>query len=439
MNKENLKKIWGNIKSYVDNGDNKANTNITNLNANTGIDEYEEFNDKKEYKAGTTVLKDGLLKTFIKDHAAGAWDDEEVEDGSLKKEVEKINTKFGTIINYVYGYYSSSVDGILNYSANRCTTGYIYNLKKLEINDGYEILGIISFDLTCNFLKKITDLSEINSDMLVRINIRKTDDSNFNGNENPIKSVKVISANILEGKKWAVCGDSFSNGDFTGSTEDNTISDGLYAGKNKVYGYLIGNRNNMIIQHMALGGRTLATPSDLSFTNAFSYIENQTENSNYTQIAEDADYATFYFGINDSHHRQGSTSSDGEDQTGIIEIGTIDDNTNTTFYGAWNVMLEWLVNNRPFTKLGIIVSNGCETDDYRLATINIAKKWGVPYIDLNGDERTPIMLRSTNPDIVSSVKTAKLNAQRVAEGNNHPNAKAHEYESTFIENFLRSL
>lgn len=87
MNKENLKKIWGNIKSYVDNGDNKANTNIANLNANTGINEYETFSDGKEYKAGDTVLKDGLLYTFITDHTAGAWDESEVVKGSLKNEI----------------------------------------------------------------------------------------------------------------------------------------------------------------------------------------------------------------------------------------------------------------------------------------------------------------------------------------------------------------
>lgn len=98
MNKENLKKIWGNIKSYVDKGDNKANTNITNLNANTGISDYEDFSDQKEYKAGTTVKKDGLLYTFITDHAAGAWDESEVENGSLKSDFEIKNAELSNTI-----------------------------------------------------------------------------------------------------------------------------------------------------------------------------------------------------------------------------------------------------------------------------------------------------------------------------------------------------
>ena len=85
------------------------------------------------------------------------------------------------------------------------------------------------------------------------------------------------------------------------------------------------------------------------------------------------------------------------------------------------------------------MSNACETDDYRLATIEIANKWGIPYIDLNGDERTPMMLRSTSPEHFDRAKELRLMSQRVSSTNSHPNPNAHEYESYFIENFLRSL
>lgn len=82
------------VEQAINELDNKATTadsDISNLNANTGISEYKEFSDQKEYKAGTTVLKDGLLYTFTTNHAAGAWNPDEVEDGSIKKEVEKQN------------------------------------------------------------------------------------------------------------------------------------------------------------------------------------------------------------------------------------------------------------------------------------------------------------------------------------------------------------
>lgn len=102
------------------------NTAISNLNSNTGISDYEEFSDQKEYKAGTTVLKDGLLKTFIKDHAAGAWDNEEVEDGSLKKEIEQINSKMNVVYNqqWILGYYIDENGGIIKYKYGN-DVGYI--------------------------------------------------------------------------------------------------------------------------------------------------------------------------------------------------------------------------------------------------------------------------------------------------------------------------
>ena len=146
-----------------------------------------------------------------------------------------------------------------------------------------------------------------------------------------------------------------------------------------------------------------------------------------------------YIGINDSHHAPGSSGGDGEDNTGEITIGEITDDTISTFYGAWNVVIKHWIETYPFAKIGIIVSNGCDVDNYRIATIEIAKKWGIPYIDLNGDERTPMMNRSTNPNVTNKAKNARNVAFRVTETNQHPNVKAHEYESYIIENFLKSL
>ena len=40
------------------------------------------------------------------------------------------------------------------------------------------------------------------------------------------------NTNILYGKKWAVCGDSFTNGDFSGGYSE-TFEDGPFAGKYK--------------------------------------------------------------------------------------------------------------------------------------------------------------------------------------------------------------
>ena len=239
---------------------------------------------------------------------------------------------------------------------------------------------------------------------------------------------------MLYGKKWAVCGDSFSNGDFKGVEGDGFIfKDGPFKGQMKTYGFLIAERNGMTIQHLARGGMTIATPTDADFTNTFT-------SGLYKEIDADVDYITLYFGINDSHHRPKSTGDDGEIKKGTIVMGSIDDTGTDTFYGAWNVVLEYLIAHYPFAHIGILVSNGCETDDYRLAEIAIARKWGIPYLDLNGDDRTPVMGRSTNPAIMKSVRDARTAAFAAAPPKNtHPSARAHAYESVFIESWLRTI
>lgn len=236
--------------------------------------------------------------------------------------------------------------------------------------------------------------------------------------------------NILKGKKWAVCGDSFSSGDFKGSEEDYIIHEGRYEGKKKVYGYLIANRNDMTIQDLTRGGRTMATPAEGNFHNCFS-------EELYKTIDSDVDYITLYFGINDSHHA--GIGKDGEVTNGYIPLGEINDTTTATFYGAWNVVMTYLINHHPFAHIGIIISNGCGVPEYPEAEIAIAKKYGIPYLNLNGDQHTPAMIRAVNSDLSKDVLEARNKAMRVSAKNKHPNVKAHEFESWFIEDFLRGL
>lgn len=238
------------------------------------------------------------------------------------------------------------------------------------------------------------------------------------------KGIQDSSGNILYGKKWAVCGDSFTNG-----VLNTTIGTGKYYDKKVTYPWLIGNRNNMEIVKFFEGGRTLAFPaSPGSFTNSLTYTSGAYY---YQNIPADVDYITIYLGINDEHHSAADE---------IIPLGTITDSTTATYFGAWNVVLSWLIESRPNAHIGIIVTNGIENNDvYRQAQISIAQKYGIPYIDLNGDNRTPAMIRTSNPNIASSVKTLLFNKWRVSSSNPHPNDAAHIYESTFIEDFLRSI
>lgn len=231
----------------------------------------------------------------------------------------------------------------------------------------------------------------------------------------------------LWGKKYVACGDSFTAGDFTGdTTEDYIFTEGKFAGKKKVYPYFIGMRNNMEVTNEAISGSIMALDKtyvadpeniDINTRRPFSY-------ERYKKIPADADYITLWFGINDSAN---------------TNLGTIDDATNETFYGAWNVVMEYLITNHPYAKIGIIITNSGKAE-YREAEREIARKWGIPFLDMMGDEQVPpIFGRETSLGLSSVANTLRRNSFRVSSSNGHPNQYAHEYESTFIEEFLRRL
>lgn len=228
----------------------------------------------------------------------------------------------------------------------------------------------------------------------------------------------LLRSNVLWEKKWVAHGDSFTEGDFGGATGEYIFADGLYAGEKMVYPFFIGRRNHMTVINAAKCGNTITNLPNRP--HAFS-IEK------YRQIPEDADYITICYGINDDDAHQKSP------------IGTIDDTENTTFYGAWNVVLEYLIIHHPYAKIGIIVPNGC-TRPYTDAIRAVARKWGIPYLDIPGDYGFPLLNRVNDKDEVCPRARELRNEQfSVSEKNRHPNAKAHELESTAIEHWLRSL
>lgn len=225
--------------------------------------------------------------------------------------------------------------------------------------------------------------------------------------------------NILSGKKWVACGDSFTHGGYNASDGfDSSVyvyQDGRFAGKNIVYPYIIGLRNNMNIVNLAAGGQTMAVSS-----NSFMSV--------YQNIDADADYITIMMGINDKV--QG------------LPVGTLEDCVNTTFCGAYNIAMEHILENHPFAHIGIMVSHGTNKEIME-ATRGIAERWGVPYLDY-GSPQVPLMNRYTGRDVC--VKAQEIRERNFCVASNgttptnaHPNTAAHEYESTFIEAWLRTL
>ena len=240
--------------------------------------------------------------------------------------------------------------------------------------------------------------------------------------EEDVQSLSAMS-DILFNKKWYACGDSFTHGDFVGDTSGfpTTIPSGQYAGQNANYPYLIGSRTGCEVHNIAVNGSTLAQHAGSSSANCFTYPVT----GRLYSIPSDADYITLYFGINDGHNG--------------IPVGNSSDNDNTTFWGALNVALGYLVQNFPHARIGVIASNGCDADGYPQAAVDAAKKWGVACLDLDGAVGCRTMIRCRRSPASDEVKTIIFNQQKVSNDNSHPNAMAHAMESTFIEAWLKSL
>lgn len=222
----------------------------------------------------------------------------------------------------------------------------------------------------------------------------------------------LAGSNYLWGKKYVACGDSFTAGDFDGKTED-TWDEVMQA--YKTYPWWIANRNRMTLVNEAISGTTMYNNGE---SGAFSVTR-------YTQIPSDADYITLCFGLNETS----------------ANIGTLSDSDNTTVMGAWNVVLEYLITNHPYARIGILIPDAWCSREMRDALISVAVYWGIPYLDLKGDPSVPMMIGGRYSDATVSEKAVALRnaAFQMSTEDSHPNPKAHAYRSTVIENFLRSL
>lgn len=373
-------------------------------------------------------------------------------DAKLTELGSKKQSKIKNLVNSITDSVEDSIE-VLDDNGN-----IIVKIKKDSVNvkyltvDGKEILLKDLFDKIIgveNVLEGEESVKIYNNDNELIFEI--------NNDGVTAKSIKLINGetlstyNVLHGKKWVVVGDSFSTNADELITSDSYIESGKYKGKLKDYGYIIGSRNNMDIVDFHAGGKTIAYPIGGNFSNSFCNT-NSSYTKAYKDIPLDADYITIQLGINDQSHMI-QYSGDGEDTTGLITLGEIDSKDISTFYGAWNTAIEWILTNLPFAHVGIIITNGLGNsngswndtgNDYDAkklyeAEIAIAERWGIPYLDLNGDARCPMMHRGYNPKLCNEAIQLRLSAFTEGAYGTHPNSKAYEYESTFIENFLRSI
>ena len=240
-------------------------------------------------------------------------------------------------------------------------------------------------------------------------------------------------SNILYGKKYVACGDSFTEGDFRGFEDEHgltgTNSPVIYDEEMrcyKTYPWWIAKRNNMTLVNEAICGSTMAlskeylegTKDDINYRNPFSL-------SRYKKVPLDTDYLTLWFGLNETS----------------TPLGTLQDTDNRTILGAWNIVLEYFITNMPYCKIGIVISDGGLRDEFANGIISVAEYWGIPYLDLRNDPKVPLMLggRGGRINLNPKAKQLRNKAFYVTSSNGHPNLEAHKYQSTFIENWLRSL
>ena len=236
---------------------------------------------------------------------------------------------------------------------------------------------------------------------------------------------------VLTGRLYGTAGDSITEGAGLTDTLSSDDSFAPIAGTKKAtYGYYIAKINGARWANYGLSGSTLGDVTVRGGSkNGFSKA-----NGRYTQMADGIDYLSIFFGWNDSAYgpqmkreewlkdtygttiywpasddQIGTIAEDGipyttQEQyeacnavTGSVNniqyddnneyfkalyVGSPDDNTNLTFWGAWNVVLPYLINKYPTAKILLIVPYGCY-ELLKQCVRDAAKKYGLATYDFN--------------------------------------------------------
>ena len=239
-------------------------------------------------------------------------------------------------------------------------------------------------------------------------------------------------------KYWAACGDSITNANH-GNIYDIEPDDpylpidgysDLNTYKRMNYAYYISKKNRIQWANYGYGGTVLhhCAPKAYSNINLYPFVDTRIEN---LKAGIDWDYITIFFGWNDCSYgpiyqrdlwlqetyqqdigypvqvsQVGTTGFATAEQkaacdaaTGTVGgveytdttayfiarfIGTIDDNVKTTWYGAWNYALSYLMKKYIKAKIMIVcpyLRPNQGLNGVREAVRNIANKWGVACFD----------------------------------------------------------
>lgn len=255
----------------------------------------------------------------------------------------------------------------------------------------------------------------------------------------------VSSMTVLTGKKLYAAGDSI-----TEAVNAGTFSNGWH----KSYEAFVALRNSMTLVTDAIGGSTMGVCT-INGTPTNNYIST----ARYQNVPADADFVTYWFGWNDNAYGWKSKRDaycyttynayydnlTSEQKTAVDNYktwrdwlddynGSLDGTDTSTWSGAWNTVLTWMLNNRPNCRIGIIIPYGVETVlTDRLE--ELCNKYGIGYVKAYD----PHEFFSVGYSIdIGEVQATKRKALYTLDGT-HPNALGYEMMSNGYEQFLMRI
>ena len=315
----------------------------------------------------------------------------------------------------------------------------------------------------------------------------------------------------LTGGVYGCIGDSITQGKYSYSQNGQTVLYGVekidagdlfmpksFSGTNalKTYGYFIAKANLMSWHNYGISGSTLGDVT----ANGVSHMGFAKANGRYTQLANDLTHISIFFGWNDfafghvmkredwlyatygekiyyptSSSQIGTIHTDGTryasqseynacravtgNVNGIeynesssywyaVYVGTPNDNTPETFWGAWNIVLKYIIEHYPLAKIMLVVPYlGSTSVGAKLLQETVrraANKYGLCVYDFNKKDGQMFALGWQDEENVNGVVTGNTsimswrNSHMIPDGT-HPNNDGYKYMYPSINAKLCSI
>lgn len=299
----------------------------------------------------------------------------------------------------------------------------------------------------------------------------------------------------LTGGVYGCVGDSITQGLGSTTLSNDDLFCPLTGEKKLTYGYLIAKANLMSWHNYGLSGSTLGDVT----ANGVSHMGFAKANGKYTQLANDLTHITIFFGWNDhaqghimkredwllaqygktyyttDSNKFGTLHTDGTPYvtqaqfdacnavTGEVDgityndsalywralyIGTPNDTTPNTFWGAWNIVLPYLINKYPMAKILLIVpyldSTSVAAKLLQDTVRKAANKYGLCIYDFNKKDGQLFAWgwsdeESVDGKIDENTTVKKFRRNNLLYDYTHPNENGYKYMYSSINAKLCSI